>query len=107
LTHRVRFHPLASAEIAETESWYEDRSAGLGDRFLAAVRAALDRIASGPGVGAPSRVDEKGAVVERRIATVGFPYVIEYRVGDHTILVLAVHHERRSPSYWADRIDDA
>lgn len=100
---RVELHPLASLEVLEAERWYDEQITGLGDRFLVAVEAAIERVARWPDAGSPTRVDESGQVIERRVATSGFPFAIEYRLMDRTILVLAVHHQRRRPSYWAER----
>lgn len=103
MSDRVELHPLASLEVLDAERWYEEQITGLGDRFLIAVEAAIGRIARWPDAGSPTRVGEGGQVIERRVATSGFPFAIEYRVMDRTILVLAVHHQRRRPSYWANR----
>ena len=100
---RVQLHPLASLEVLDAERWYDEQISGLGDRFLVAVEAAIERVARWPDAGSPTRVDERGQVIERRIVMSGFPFAIEYRLMDRTILVLAGHHQRRGPSYWADR----
>jgi plasmid stabilization system protein ParE len=105
VTRPVRFHPLASAEVVDAQLWYEQRVAGLGDRFVLAVRAATVRAARWPNVGAPVRTDTDGTVAERQIATPGFPYAVVYRIRDDVVQILAVHHQRRLPEYWAGRTD--
>jgi hypothetical protein len=55
-----------------------------------------------PNIGTPVRVDAAGGVLERTVGMRGFPNVVMYRVRDE-VDVLAVHHERRHPLYWADR----
>lgn len=42
---RIDFHELARGDLYDTWSWYEAREHGLGDRFIAAVDAALDQVA--------------------------------------------------------------
>ena len=42
---RIDFHELARGDLYDTWSWYEARGHGLGDRFIAAVDAALDQVA--------------------------------------------------------------
>lgn len=103
MTARVRFHPLATAEVVETRLWYEDRAPGLGDRFVAAVGAATSRAAAWPNAGAPIASGRSGHTFGRALAKAGFPYVVVYRATSETVEVLAVHHERRRPLYWADR----
>lgn len=103
MRRRVRLHPLATAEVVDAQLWYETRVRGLGDRFLAAFGSATERAARWPNAGTPSRTDPSGGVLERRVAMPGFPYVVVYRASDVGLEVLAVHHDRRRPEYWADR----
>ena len=83
MTRSVRFHPLATAEVVEAQLWYEDRVAGLGDRFLDSLRVATNRAARWPNIGTPVRVDAAGN-----------------RASESEVDVLTVHHERRRPMYW-------
>jgi hypothetical protein len=32
-----------------------------------------------------------------------FPYSVYYRIGDETIVIIAVHHHRRDPARWQRR----
>lgn len=105
MTRGVRLHPLATAEVVEAQLWYEDRVAGLGDRFLASLRMVTTRAARWPDSGTPARVDPDSRVLERAVGLRGFPYVVVYRFRDNEVEVLAVHHERRRPLYWADRAE--
>jgi plasmid stabilization system protein ParE len=45
---RLRFNPLAEAEILEAARWYEDRSPGLGAAFVDAVRDATATVLEAP-----------------------------------------------------------
>jgi plasmid stabilization system protein ParE len=96
-------HPLAADDLVAAWSWYEEQVPGLGDRFLEAARATIDRVAEWPGSGAPILHDDEGAVVERRAPTPGFPYAVRYRVIDDVVVVMAVHDQRRHPDAAADR----
>jgi toxin ParE1/3/4 len=100
---RVRFHPLAEADLVEAWSWYEERQPGLGDRLVRAIRTALDMAARWPSSGTPVIEGPDGEVVERRITTSGFPYLLRYRMIDETIVVMAVYHQRRHPDFGAER----
>jgi toxin ParE1/3/4 len=100
---KVVLHPLAERDIVEAWDWYEQQLAGLGDRFVAAVRVTAERAARWPNASAPAIHDEDGNVVERRIATVGFPYAERYRLVDGRLVVMAVYHQRRRPDFGADR----
>jgi hypothetical protein len=42
------FHPEARAEFFADVDWYDDREVGAGQRFEAAVRAAIDTAVDSP-----------------------------------------------------------
>ena len=84
--------------------WYEQHIPGLGDRFVTAVEAAIKRASRWPNSGTPAIHDGDGAVIERKVATAGFPYVIRYRVTEQLLVVMAVYHQHRRPEFGADRV---
>lgn len=98
-----RLLTLAEDDIVGAWNWYEGQVPGLGERFVEAVRATIESIADWPGSGAPLTHDAEGTAVERRAATTGFPYTVRYRVIDGTVVVMAVHHQRRHPDLGAGR----
>lgn len=99
----VEYHALARADLYAAWEWYEDRQTGLGDRFAAAVDAAVTRAARWPTTGSPVRRDQRGDVLDRKLATPGFPYAVRYRVLDDTLVVMAVSHQHRRPGFGMDR----
>ena len=48
MTLDVRYHPEALAELRADVSWYDDRGAGLGERFEAAVDVVVDTVLEWP-----------------------------------------------------------
>jgi len=42
----------------------------------------------------------------RRYILRTFPYHLIYRVADDKIVIVAVSHAKRDPSYWLDRLKD-
>jgi plasmid stabilization system protein ParE len=97
-------HSLAELDVLDAWEWYEQQQPGLGDRFVVAVGAAIARASRSPKAGTPAIHEANGEVVERRIATAGFPYAVRYRVTDGQLLVMAVYHQRRDPNFGADRL---
>lgn len=93
----VAYHPQADDEVLEAARFYEQRSEGLGWRFLRAVREAETRIARRPRA-FPVLDDEV-----RRCLLQGFPHALLFRVDDNQILVVAVAHQSRRPGYWRRR----
>ncbi|MBI4883029.1 MAG: hypothetical protein HY826_03145, partial [Actinobacteria bacterium] len=75
-------HALAEVDVLGAWEWYEQQQPGLGDRFVTAAGAAIERAARWPNAGAPAIHDDIGDVIERRVATAGFPYAVRYRVTD-------------------------
>lgn len=106
MTLEVGYHPAAAAEVVGAAAWYENESAGLGGRFLAAVEAAVLRGSRWPNVGKPVVITPDGAIVNRKLPVGGFPWAVGYEVTDETLLVLAVFHQHREPGYWIDRSSD-
>jgi plasmid stabilization system protein ParE len=79
-------------------AFYEPRREGPGDLFLREVAAGFSRIARQP-LSAPYYFDEF-----RRLLIPRFPYAIVYKVEDSRILIIAVAHLHRKPSYWKERL---
>lgn len=95
LPHIIR--PAAEAEMQETYTWYEGRQAGLGVRFLAAVRTRVNDICANPqGYGLVAR----GV---RGVKLVRFPQVVYYRLYPQLVVVIAVQHGRRHRRRWRRR----
>ena len=97
-------HSLAELDVLGAWEWYEQQQPGLGDRFVVAVGAAIVRASRWPNAGTPAIHDDNGDVVERKVATTGFPYAVRYRVTAEQLVVMAVYHQRRRPDFGADRI---
>jgi len=93
----VVLRPAAAADVEAAYRWYEQRRAGLGDRFLDAVAATLRAIEAGPAKHAVVHRDARRVLVRR------FPYAIFYRVVGERIVVAACMHARRNPTRWRGR----
>ena len=104
---RVVLHPEARREFRRAAFWYEERSPGLGDEFIAAVSETLSRIGRRPRSFAPwpaafSASDEPS----RRAVIRCFPYVVAFEIHSEHVLVLAVAHGKRRPFYWLERLTE-
>ena len=94
----IRFHELAQRELEEAIADYELRSEGLGDRFLAEVRAAVSFIHEYP---ESSPIIDRGI---RRKVLVKFPYDLFYTLETTGVLIMSVAHESRRPGFWRGRV---
>lgn len=90
--------PEAELDIADAYDWYEDQRAGLGERFLTAVRECLDRVQAHP-LAYP--VIEHGV---RRALLRTFPYSVLYLTRPDLLIVVACFHGRRDPDVWKGRV---
>jgi plasmid stabilization system protein ParE len=77
--------------------WYEERSEGLGERFLAALDETLERVADNPRTFPTVHADVRRALLQR------FPFAILYRIEGEFITVLGCFHGRRNPRTWQER----
>ena len=104
MSQQVRLAPEASAELENAAQWYEQRHAGLGLAFLAAIDVAIVSIVRSPRVGAPI-VGLPGDLEVRRVPVLRFPYHLAYLITQGQIYVLAIAHDRRRPVYWSGRVE--
>jgi toxin ParE1/3/4 len=95
---KSRFHEAADAELTEAILYYDAKALGLGDRFLADVKAATSRIEQYPEI---AQVIDLG--VRAKILT-SFPYSLMYVLDLSEIFIVALAHHSRRPAYWADRL---
>jgi len=103
VTRRIRLEPEAEDEIFEAASHYNEKVAGLGDRFVAAAGATQQRLQRWPNAGSLVDVVDSSLGV-RRVPMVGFPYRVVYMSFGRDIHVIAVVYDGRQPGYWADRV---
>ena len=90
------FHSLAESDVVSGWEWYEQQQPGLGNQFVGATIAPA---CHWPNTGAPTIHDDHGAIVERKVATTGFPYAVRYRATDRQLIVIAVYHQHRHPDF--------
>ena len=99
-------HPEADREMRAAYEWYEHQRTGLGADFLAALRSTLDGLTRTPHTGPLWPSERARTLGVRRALLPRFRYVLPYLVlGNERIVVLAVAHMRRSPTYWLKRAE--
>lgn len=93
----VRFLEEAQSEFLEQIAYYEERQRGLGGRFRASVEAALTLVSTYPAIGTPWKLGT------RRAFPKSFPFSVVYRPEPGELVVFAVAHFKRRPTYWRRR----
>lgn len=94
----VIIRPEAEADMTAAFDWYEERQAGLGQKFLAEVNAALRGIAENP------LHHESLYKNVRRVLTRRFPYKVFFCIEADEIEVIGVVHAKRHPRVWQGRV---
>ena len=85
-------------EVDEAYAWYENRSPGLGDAYLAEIQVCLDRIQANPEIHAPVLREVRRSLIKR------FSSAVYYRVEPARIEVIAFIHGKRDPERWRKRV---
>lgn len=93
----VRFLEEAQNELLDQISYYEEHQKGLGDRFRESVEAATALASAHPKLGSPWKLRT------RRVFPRGFPFSVVYRIEPSELVVFAVAHFKRRPTYWRSR----
>lgn len=94
---KLRWHREARAETDAAAAFYNEKQAGLAQRFLDNLEEALHRIQRHP----QAYRQVEGEIRKCRVAH--FPFGVIYRVRSDSIEIIAVVHRRQSPGYWKQR----
>lgn len=95
---KIKLHTEALLEYEGAVTYYEQRQAGLGRRFIAAVETAFENIQHHP---------ERWPFLEqdvRRHLTRVFPYAVLYTIESDFVLVVSIMHCHQKPGYWRTRV---
>lgn len=91
MTYKIIISATARQEEAEAYLYYEDKSEGLGERFLSEVQTTLYQIAENPTF--YTYCDSTKTI--RDLALPKFPFVIIYEINEDEIIVTNIHHTRK------------
>jgi plasmid stabilization system protein ParE len=94
----LEFLPEAAAEIECITGDYEARVPGLGARFRSEIESVCSAIVQHPLLW---RLRPGGY---RRVNLPGFPYFVAFITEGESVLVVAVAHGSRHPSYFRERM---
>ena len=98
-----KFFTEALAEYEDAVVYYERREEGLGARLIHEVDEAIALALEYPeAFSAVQEVPEPFGL--RWVMLRSFPIKLVYTVRDETLLLVAVFHARRRPSYWLERL---
>lgn len=95
----TRFLPAAQKELDEAIHWYAQQAFGLGDSFLVEFLRSLQLIERHPAGWHPLSENTRRCRMRR------FPYGVIYTIDPQGILIVAVAHLHRHPTYWRSRVN--
>ena len=95
---RIDLHPEADTELLEAASAYREVSTELLDDFRLELKTALRLLSE-----RPEACPLVGGDVRRKPLR-RFPFILFFTVGEDSIQVWAVAHQRRRPGYWSERV---
>lgn len=103
MSRPVRFEAGALGDIIAAARYYNRERTGLGDEFREAVNQRVLALRGSPNAGVPVE-HVRASLVARQVRVGRFPYLVVYVVTADDIRVIAVAHEKRLPSFWAERL---
>jgi len=95
---KYEFLPEADEEFREASRYYESEAPGVGLAFIAEVHRVISVVMSHP------RVAKKVRGSIRRKVLLHFPYSLLYSIEADLVLIVAVAHQKRRPTYWRSRL---
>lgn len=93
----VRFLLPAEKEMLDAAIYYESRAEKLGSDFLKSVDSAVRDISKSPERWPVIHSDIRRRMVHR------FPYGVLYKIDPTEIVIIAISHLHRHPTYWINR----
>ena len=97
MTREIIFHIEAETEVLEALEWYAERSAIAARAFVHELNRVVSLAVRSP------QTWPRSFGNTRRIVFPRYPFELIFRLKDETVEIIAVAHQRRRPSYWADR----
>ena len=95
---KVRLTSLAELDAWMARSWYESKSARLGEHFVAELAVAFDNLEQFPLAWHPLGDGVRRYRLDR------FPYGVFYVIVLDECVVFAIDHLRRHPQHWRKRL---
>jgi plasmid stabilization system protein ParE len=92
------FLPEADEEFREASRYYENEAPGVGLAFIAEVHRVITMVISHPLAAKQIRGTIRSKVL------LHFPYSLFYYIESDLILIVAVAHQKRRPTYWRSRL---
>ncbi len=96
---RVEYNPDFFTDITQAVDWYNEKQAGLGEKFFIRVKKQTAKLSTSALLFAVKYDDIRCMCIEK------FPYLLHYRVNEETktVKVEGLFHTSRDPKTWEER----
>ncbi len=94
----LQFHPSAAAEFEEQVRYYHEIDPRLSERFQKEIVRLSNLILATPLI-----FNLRGDTWRRANLRI-FPHYLAFTIRDELILLVAVAHTKRRPTYWSERL---
>lgn len=95
---KSEFLPEAEKEFREAARFYENEAPGVGIEFVVELHKVVAAILDNPLAAQAVRKSIRKKVLPR------FPFNVLYSVENEIIVIVAVAHQKRRPTYWRRRL---
>jgi plasmid stabilization system protein ParE len=95
VTRRLEYAPRYFRRLEDIRDWIAADNLVAAIRMMTRIRAAVERLATVPGMGHPGRV-----AGTRELVIPGTPYIVPYRVKGDAVQIITILH---SAQRWPDR----
>ena len=97
MRYYLKVEPDAENDATEAAIWYNEQKTGLGDEFLDAIEAGLEKIQGNPFFYAVKYKQTRVAYTKQ------FSFGIHFNIEKSRINILAILHTSRNPQIWNKR----
>lgn len=95
---KSEFLPEAEKDFREAARFYENEAPGVGIEFVVELHKVVAAILDNPLAAQAVRKSIRKKVLPR------FPFNVLYSVENEFIVIVAVAHQKRRPTYWRRRL---
>lgn len=97
---KSEFLPEAEKELREAARYYENEAPGVGIAFIVELHKTVASIVDNPFAAQTVRKCIRKKVLSR------FPFNVLYSVEEEAVVIVAVAHQKRRPTYWRRRMKE-
>ena len=92
------FLPDAEEEFLEASRYYESEAPGVGVAFIVEIHKTVSAI-----IAQPRSAPEVRSSIRKKVVS-HFPFNVFYSIETDSIVIVAVAHHKRRPTYWHKRL---